>query len=56
MNKEWLPNSRWSQWKDPFVYLVFDGDEYLNYWPYDYDLRRGSEGGHPDMDERMEKS
>lgn len=49
------PNARWSQLKEPFVYLVFDGDEYLNYWPYDYDLRRASEGGRRDMDERMEK-
>ncbi|MFC4540818.1 hypothetical protein ACFO5R_02605 [Halosolutus amylolyticus] len=49
------PNARWSQLKEPFVYLVFDGDEYLNYWPYDYDLRRGSEGGRRDTDKRMEK-
>jgi hypothetical protein len=49
------PNARWSQLKEPFFYMVFDGDEYLRYWPYDYDLRRGSEGGRRDMDERMEK-
>ncbi len=49
------PNARWSQLKEPFFYMVFDGGEYLQYWPYDYDLRRGSEGGRRDMDERMEK-
>ncbi|WP_458186354.1 hypothetical protein [Haladaptatus sp. NG-WS-4] len=41
--------------KEPFVYLVFDGEEYLNYWPYDYELRRSSEGGRRDMAERIER-
>jgi len=49
------PNARWSQLKEPFFYLIFDDDEYLNYWPYDYDLRRSSEGNRRDMDERLEK-
>jgi len=47
------PNARWSQLKEPFVYLVFEGDEYQNYWPYDYDLRRHSEGIRGDIEERM---
>lgn len=54
-NNERPPNARWSQLKEPFFYLVFEGDEYLNYWPYDYDLRRNSEGGRRDLSERIEK-
>lgn len=49
------PNARWSQLREPFVYLVFNGDVYQDFRPYDYDLRRGSEGGRRDMDDRMEK-
>jgi hypothetical protein len=54
VNEDRPPKSRWSQLKEPFVYLAFEGDEYLNYRPYDYDLRRASEGQRRDMEERME--
>jgi len=49
------PNARWSQLNEPFFYLIFDDDDYLEYWPFDYDLRRSSEGNRRNMDERLEK-
>lgn len=49
------PNARWSQLKEPFFYMVFKDGDYLNYWPYDYDLRRSSEGGRRDLEDRIEE-
>jgi len=49
------PNARWSELKEPFIYLIFSQDEYLDYLPYDYELRRGSEGNRRNMDERIER-
>lgn len=49
------PNARWSDLKEPFVYLIFDNSQYQGYWPYDYDLRRKSVRVPRDIDDRIEE-
>lgn len=41
-NSDRPPYARWSPLQEPFFYLIFNGEDYVNYQPMDFDYRRRS--------------
>lgn len=49
------PRAQWSWLQDPFFFLLFDDDGYVNYWPMDYNYRRGPVTTPDDIDDCIEE-
>ncbi|WP_276301301.1 hypothetical protein [Halorussus lipolyticus] len=45
------PRAQWSWLQEPFLFLLFDEEGYVDYWPMDYNYRRGPVTTPDDIDD-----